>query len=131
MAKNEFESKESMQNTIKNLQARSENIEKLLEKGNDVIVLQFGSHSLRYGLANQMNPYKIRTLIGYTSNAPNENKSTNSNNESLEDFENACNSIENFMRKKGNLKLDVKSKGKPRPRSEVSFKVFKNLTFSK
>jgi hypothetical protein len=44
--------KESMQNTIKNLQARSQHIEKLIEKGNDVLIFQYGSHSIKYGYAS-------------------------------------------------------------------------------
>ena len=123
MSKNEMESKESMQNTIKSLQARSENIEKLLEKGNDVIVFQFGSHSIRYGLANQSNPYKIRNLIGFFKKNEENIIENNNNIELLEDFESASNIVENNMRKKGNLKLDIKTKGKPKPRTEISLKV--------
>jgi hypothetical protein len=51
-----------MQIAIKNLQARTENIEKILEKGNRTIVIQIGSHSVQFGLANDK-VYKVRTLI--------------------------------------------------------------------
>lgn len=64
------ESKESMQNTIKNLQARTENIEKLLEKGNKTIVVQLGSHSIKFGLANDKAPFKVRTIIAYKLKGP-------------------------------------------------------------
>jgi hypothetical protein len=53
-----------MQSAIKNLQARTENIEKILEKGNRTIVIQIGSHSVKFGLANDK-VYKVRTLIAY------------------------------------------------------------------
>lgn len=59
-----------MQNTIKNLQARTENIEKLLEKGNKTIVVQLGSHSIKFGLANDKAPFKVRTLIAYKLKGP-------------------------------------------------------------
>jgi hypothetical protein len=41
-----------MQNTIKNLQAKSEYINKLEDKGNKTLVLQLGSHSIKIGFAN-------------------------------------------------------------------------------
>ena len=127
MSKNEMESKESMQNTIKSLQVRSENIEKLLEKGNDVIVFQFGSHSIRYGFANQSAPQKIRTLLGYKLLKAKENKenANNSNkNEAFEEFDGHIASVENILRKNGNLKLETKGyKGKPKPKIESSIKV--------
>jgi actin-related protein len=59
------ESKESMQSAIKNLQARTENIEKLLEKGNKTIVFQLGSHSIKFEFANEKIPQRVRTLIAY------------------------------------------------------------------
>lgn len=62
--------KETMQNTIKNLQARTENIEKLLEKGNRCIVIHIGSHSLKVGFANDRVPHRVRTLIAYKTKKP-------------------------------------------------------------
>ena len=52
-----------MQNTIKALKERSQHIERLLEKGNDVVIIQYGSHEIKYGLANQSYPQKIKNLI--------------------------------------------------------------------
>jgi hypothetical protein len=46
------ETKESMQNTIKNLQAKSEYINKLEDKGSKALVLQLGSHTIKLGFAN-------------------------------------------------------------------------------
>lgn len=46
------ESKEAMQNTIKNLQAKSDFIYKLEDKGSKTIVLQIGSHTIKMGFAN-------------------------------------------------------------------------------
>lgn len=54
-----------MQNTIKNLQARTENIEKILEKGNKSIIIHLGSHSIKIGFANDRIPHRVRTLIAY------------------------------------------------------------------
>jgi len=41
-----------MQNTIKNLQAKSDHISKLEDKGTKTLVLQFGSNSIKMGFAN-------------------------------------------------------------------------------
>jgi len=119
-----METKESMQNTIKTLQARSENIEKLLEKGNDVIVFQLGSHSIKFGFANQPTPQKIRTLLGYKLAKTKEFIPSTSKSETSEHFETAILSVENILRKKGNLKLESKGyKGKPKPKIESNIRV--------
>ncbi len=54
-----------MQNTIKNLQAKSEYINKLEDKGNKTLVLQLGSHSIKIGFANQKAPFTVRPYIAY------------------------------------------------------------------
>lgn len=59
------ESKEAMQNTIKNLQAKSDFIYKLEDKGSKVIVLQLGSHSIKMGFANDKVPFSISPFIAY------------------------------------------------------------------
>lgn len=59
------ESKEAMQNTIKNLQAKSDFIYKLEDKGNKTIVLQLGSHSIKMGFANERAPFMISPFIAY------------------------------------------------------------------
>lgn len=59
------ESKQAMQNTIKNLQAKSDYIYKLEDKGNKTIVLQLGSHSIKMGFANQKAPFSISPFIAY------------------------------------------------------------------
>lgn len=117
-----METKESMQNTIKTLQARSENIEKLLEKGNDVIVFQLGSHSIKFGFANQSSPQKIRTLLGYKLSKAKEAQT--SKTEVTEQFENAILTVENILKKRGNLKLESKGyKGKPKPKIESNIRI--------
>ena len=54
-----------MQNTIKNLQAKSEFINKLEDKGSSVVVLQLGSHTVKMGFANAKVPFTIRPFIAY------------------------------------------------------------------
>lgn len=54
-----------MQNTIKNLQAKSDNISKLEDKGSRVVVLQLGSHSIKMGFANEKVPFSISPFIAY------------------------------------------------------------------
>lgn len=59
-----------MQQTIKNLQQRSQHIEKLLEKGNDVIIFQYSSDTIKFGLADQKFPSKIKNHIAYKLKKP-------------------------------------------------------------
>lgn len=59
------ESKEAMQNTIKNLQAKSDFIYKLEDKGSKTIVLQLGSHSIKMGFANERAPFTISPYVAY------------------------------------------------------------------
>lgn len=54
-----------MQNTIKNLQAKSEYINKLEDKGSKALVLQLGSHTIKLGFANEKAPFTIRPFIAY------------------------------------------------------------------
>jgi actin-related protein len=59
------ETKESMQNTIKNLQAKSEYINKLEDKGSKALVLQLGSYTIKLGFANEKAPFTMRPFIAY------------------------------------------------------------------
>jgi actin-related protein len=59
------ESKEAMQNTIKNLQAKSDYIYKLEDKGSKAIVLQLGSHSIKMGFANEKAPFAVSPYVAY------------------------------------------------------------------
>lgn len=59
-----------MENTIKNLMERSQNIERLLEKGEKTIIVQLGSHSIKMNFANQTTPVRIRTLLAYKCKKP-------------------------------------------------------------
>lgn len=54
-----------MQNTIKNLQAKTDNIHKLEDKGSKAIVLQLGSHSIKMGFANERTPFEVSPFIAY------------------------------------------------------------------
>lgn len=63
------QTEEELQNSLKNLTEKSANIEKLLERGEDVIVIQLGSHSIKYGFSTE-NPEKIRNLVAYKRNKP-------------------------------------------------------------
>jgi actin-related protein len=54
-----------MQNTIKNLQAKSEYINKLEDKGSKALVLQLGSHTIKLGFANEKAPFTMRPFIAY------------------------------------------------------------------
>lgn len=112
-----------MQNTLKSLEEKTQNIEKLLEKGNDVVVFQLGSHSIKYGFANQNTPQKILNLIGYQlKNGPRKDisKSQVIGKFDLEDFDQNCSNVENTLKKRGNIKVDLKTvKIKTKNKSEI------------
>ena len=111
-----------MQNTLKSLEEKTQNIEKLLEKGNDVIVFQLGSHSIKYGFANQNTPQKILNIIGYLmkSGSKKETKAQSGGKSDLEDFDQNCLNIENTLKKRGNIKVDLKAvKIKTKNKSEI------------
>lgn len=91
------ESKESMQSAIKTLQARTENIEKILEKGNRTVVLQLGSHSIKYGLANDK-MYRVRTLIAYKLRIEVERKLTEYTPFQEEEFESVFSELEERLK---------------------------------
>lgn len=61
-----------MQNTIKNLQAKSDYIYKLEDKGNKAIVLQLGSHSIKMGFANEKAPFTVAPFVAYRRTRPEE-----------------------------------------------------------
>jgi len=114
--------KENIQNTLKVLQEKSQHIEKLLEKGNDVIIFQVGSHSIKYGFANQMLPQSVKTTLGYYHANPPAKQTLDLS--LLDEVEPFLPELEDSLRKKGNLKSDAKqsaaSKLKQKSRIEIS-----------
>ncbi|KAL4510469.1 hypothetical protein ABPG72_004623 [Tetrahymena utriculariae] len=102
------QTKESVQNTIRNLQQRTEHIEKLIEKGNDVLVFQIGSHNIKYGFASQENPNKIRTLVAYKTKN-NESSFTHESFRSYDAFDKEVNKLEQLL--KGQKKIGTQTKG--------------------
>ena len=46
-----IEPRDTVQNTIKNLQDKITNIESMLDKGSDCLIFQFGSHSIKFNKA--------------------------------------------------------------------------------
>ena len=122
-AKDPNKEKESIQNTLKVLQEKSQHIERLLEKGNDVIIFQFGSSSIKFGFANQMLPQSIQTILGYYHQNP-PTKKQEINTGQLDSIDPYIAELEDFLRKKGNLKPDVKAsasyKIKQKNRIEIS-----------
>jgi actin-related protein 8 len=53
-----------MQAQLQSLTSKAAHIEKMLERGANTVILQLGSHSLKYGLANDTNPRWLRCLVG-------------------------------------------------------------------
>jgi hypothetical protein len=58
-------SKDNVQTTIKNLEDKILQIEKLLEKGQDCLIFQYGSSSIKFNRANDVAPRKINNIIAH------------------------------------------------------------------
>ena len=50
---------------IKNIQAKTESINKLEDKASKVLVLQLGTYSIKMGFANEKVPFTIKPYIAY------------------------------------------------------------------
>lgn len=77
-------SKENVQNTIKNLEDKIQFIEKLLEKGSDCLIFQYGSSSVKFNRANEVVPKKIHTLIAYKRGQPAQSTPKQESNEKFD-----------------------------------------------
>lgn len=116
------ESKEAMQNTIKNLQAKSEFINKLEDKGSKTIVMQLGSHSIKVGFANEKAPFTLLPCIAYRTQKK-EEVAANINEEEFdyEWFKNEYQKMEAIMKAEGVISPDNRPfKGKPRAKQVVN-----------
>ena len=55
-----------------NLDAREDesliNFLNIGDKGSDTFVIQFGSHSIKFGLATQVQPFLVPTVVAYPGN---------------------------------------------------------------
>ena len=52
---------------------KKEDIERMMRRGKDCIVLEYGSHQLKYGFAQQNIPNKLRMLIAYKKDEQTQN----------------------------------------------------------
>ena len=126
---------ESMQNTIKTLQQRSQHIEKLLEKGSDTLIFQIGSDSIKYGLANKPYPQKIKTILAYKikDNSPKDDSFHQYHpfSDEFEKFDQVVAHVENQLKRRGNIKQEPKNqKSKQKQRLEQDVKRNFELTVS-
>lgn len=53
---------------IKNIQAKTEIINKLEDKASKVLVLQLGSYTIKMGFANEKVPFVIKPFVAYRKN---------------------------------------------------------------
>ena len=116
------ESKEVMQNNIKILQAKSEHINKVEDKGSRTIVLQLGSFSIKMGFANEKAPFNILPCLAYKAGQPQEEKKTTSEGEFDNDwFKNEYQKTEAILKGEGVISQDNRPfKGKPRAKQVVN-----------
>lgn len=115
-------SKEAMQNTIKNLQTRTDHIHKLEDKGSKVVVLQLGSHSVKMGFANEKAPFIISPFVAYRRNSPAlESPEPQGEGFEYEWFKEEYHRIEDNLKSEGVISADNRPfKGKPRAKHIVS-----------
>ncbi|CAD8176546.1 unnamed protein product [Paramecium pentaurelia] len=110
---------DNVQNTIKSLQDKIQNIENLIERGSDCIIIQYGSHSIKMNKASEMLPKKFRNLIGYkVQSQPKQSQSTD-----LTVIDESLLLLEQKLIQKCALKAQPKSmRGKPRAKIEVDLR---------
>lgn len=113
-----------MQAQLQSLTSKAAHIEKMLGRGANTVVLQFGSHSLKYGVANDTKPRWLRCLVGRklpeAANRP-ENCLVEPDVDRAGQF---AENIEAFLTKKGNIKrqegsLSKSVKAKAPPKTEA------------
>lgn len=104
----------------------------LQEKGADTLVLHLGSHSIKFGLASQLQPFIVPNVIAHPRKDGKKIFELNQKARDLEtlrqekfdnEIEKALPDIEHQLRKKRFLLIDAKSAKNIRNR-QVSFKIF-------
>lgn len=70
---------DNIHNELKTLENKQENIEKILERGSDTVVIQIGSKYIRYGMASDSSPNIIENIICYKANNKNINNTPQKN----------------------------------------------------
>ncbi|KAM3130902.1 hypothetical protein pb186bvf_017014 [Paramecium bursaria] len=117
-----IEPRDTVQNTIKNLQDKITNIESMLDKGSDCLIFQYGSHSIKFNKASDALPRKIRNLIGYRVQTPKKMQQ----NVDLSSVDDPSYILEEKLISKGSLKAQPKSmRGKPRAKIEIDLRNIK------
>lgn len=127
-----MEEQADMQTQLQNLTTKAAHIEKMLGRGANTVVLQLGSHSIKYGIANDSNPQWLRTLVARKIIGGDEqNKAFPFSFDEYQASELTKN-VENFLIKKGNIKRGELGaskgiKGKPGQKLEPSRERFEFL----
>ena len=100
-----FEEQTDIQNQLQQLSSRTAHIEKMLGRGNKTVVMQFGSHSLKFGLANDMAPQWLRCLVAHKIISSEEQSSVPFEGEvDAKRVDEAAKHVEHFLTSKGNIK---------------------------
>jgi actin-related protein len=98
-------SKDEYENQLKNLSAKTANIERMIEKGNDVVILQYGSYDIKYGFGNENQPRTFRNLLSYryVDGPKFEGINTPPTGEQLAAVGEEADRLEDFLMEKGNI----------------------------
>ena len=110
------------------------------DKGSDTIVFQIGSHSIKFGLASQLNPFIIPNVIAHLNKSSDELNNQNINEKFLikqrhiendEIFLTNINSLEQeILKKMSKLEHKLKTKNKNNlPKTYTNIKVNKNKSY--
>jgi actin-related protein len=118
-----MEEQADMQTQLQNLTTKAAHIEKMLGRGANTVVLQLGSHSIKYGLANDSNPQWLRCLVARKIATPDDPGNAFPFQFDAELAGELTNQVEGFLTRKGNIKrgdlsLAKNIKGKPPHKTE-------------
>lgn len=107
-----------MHTQLQHLTTKAAHIERMLGRGSKAVVLQFGSHSIKYGLANDSNPQWLRCLVARKTGIVDEQFTAYPFSLDAAQVNELSKNVEGFLTKKGNIKrgdlgLNKMVKGKP------------------
>jgi actin-related protein 8 len=127
-----MEEQADMQTQLQNVTTKAAHIEKMLGRGQNTVVLQLGSHSLKYGLANDSNPQWLRCLVARKIQVPEEQTKACLVQLDAEQAGESTRVVEGFLTKKGNIKrgevgVNKMIKGKPAQKIEPTRERFEFL----
>jgi actin-related protein len=100
-------------NQLKSLTNKTAHIEKMLGRGAKTVIMQFGSHSLKFGLANDPNPQWLRCLVARKTKETDLQSKAYEVEADPKKISEVAKVVEAFLTKKGNIKKGELQPSKP------------------